>query len=334
MSADSSRGDYPTEILSAVLNDSQLQVALEQEKIFRAGTWDATSILGSSYVLRLGHYVDYPRSAVSRGGDGHRVLVRHELGVGQKVELTPGQTVLASVQERFAMADDCMALTVPRGLMFAETLFVASSYVDPGFSDDFFVPITNVSDRVIRLPYALPLVRVFFFQLSGVAKRPFRPGTSTSIAQELEAVPSPPPLDAIACEAMTDEDLIDAVRSGRSANVATAEVLARLVPKEKAAQFPAPEVDDYPRAVAYLGAVSGSQAAITSLVRRRQLAERTFFAISLVTSIIIPGAYVITRDQSVRQFLWVSVGAIFLGAAGSALFALAVRVWRRIIDGK
>ncbi|MBP1823042.1 hypothetical protein [Mycobacterium sp. OAE908] len=317
---------------AGLLNDEELFEALNAGRIFRRGTWDPSGVQQCSYLLRMGPYVDYPQND-SNGGvaeKGHRVYTRHRLDPDAQVKLTPGDTVLVSILERFEVDPGYMAFTIPRGLLYAESLLVASSYVDPGFGDDFFVPITNVSDRTVLLPAGLPLARIFVFRLARAVKAPYKTGATSSLREELEHVTATETPSAEVLRTLSNDNLLNKVRGGVPSGDAVAEALARAM-APRADQEPAAASRDY-------GSLSKAEllralkqdvpggVGVSELIRRqeRRNTRQTIITSAVLATLISSIVVLASTDLNFLHWLRSTLWTIALGAAGSALVVWAV----------
>ncbi|MGW8816394.1 dCTP deaminase domain-containing protein [Gordonia terrae] len=228
------------------MTDGQLLRSLHAGEIFDRGSWDPKHVQQCSYILRMGHKYDEPVSGTSgespdarrsTGVRGYQHVVTRVVADDQSVELKPGQMIMVHVDERFDMRGDLLALTVPRGALFAESLLVASSYVDPGFgrSEVFRIPITNVSDRIVHLQPGLPLLRMFVYRLSQSVSETYRPEQNSSLDEEVASSRIALPNEAELTK-MADDGLLEAVKDRVSGGVVLAVAIDRLLSRQKAVE--------------------------------------------------------------------------------------------------
>lgn len=207
--------------------DSELMRALRAGHLIERGTWDSDCVRYSSYLLRIGYEVEYPRDGRLESSDRH-VFSGRRLGRGESVEIPPSSTALVKPIERFHLPDSVVAFTIPRGFLFAEELVAASSYIDPGFGGrDFFIPIINTSDRLIRIPVGTPIARVFFVQLSRSVERPYLETATTGLVEEMESLPVRDAPTTEQCRQLDYSILLQSVRDVTPAGSEIAELLER-----------------------------------------------------------------------------------------------------------
>lgn len=241
------RGVLRTEIAKqGFLTDGELLRALHAGEIFDGGSWDPKHVQQCSYILRMGHKYDEPVSGSSEespdsrrstGVRGYQHVVTRVVTNDQSVELKPGQMIMVHVDERFDMKGDLLALTVPRGALYAESLLVASSYVDPGFgrNEVFRIPITNVSDRIVHLQPGLPLLRMFVYRLSQSVSETYRPEQNSSLDEEVASSRIALPNEAELTK-MADDGLLEAVKDRVSGGVVLSVAIHRLLSRQKAVE--------------------------------------------------------------------------------------------------
>ena len=108
---------------------------------------------GPSVVERLGPGPDYP-------GELDYVLL-------------PGQFILAATYEKITVPDDLVGRLEGKSSLGRLGLLVHSTagYVDPGWSGDLTLELTNVSTFPIRLRYKMLICQISFITLSSPAER-------------------------------------------------------------------------------------------------------------------------------------------------------------------
>lgn len=207
--------------------DVDLLRALQDGHLIERGTWDPTYVKHSSYLLRAGYEVEYPHTGSLEPSDRH-VFRGRRLGHGDSVEIPPGSTALVKPIERFRIPDSVVAFTIPRGFLFAEELVAASSYIDPGFGGrDFYIPIINTSDRLVRIPVGTPIARVFFVQLGRAVQSPYIAGATTGLVEEMESLPVREALTVEQSRQLEYLTLLTSIREVTPAGSEIAELLER-----------------------------------------------------------------------------------------------------------
>lgn len=167
--------------------DFEILEAVERGEIFERGTWSASQIHQASYGLRFDDAMVSAAEIESLHGQREYKVV--DMGKGTVLELRPGDSALLYSIEAFRLPADIVAFTLPRGLLVAQSLAPGASYVDPGFSGRFCVPVTNTSNRIVRLSGGLEIARTLFFRLNNAVRNPWSAADATSLKTALEAAP-------------------------------------------------------------------------------------------------------------------------------------------------
>jgi deoxycytidine triphosphate deaminase len=168
------------------LTDSQIEYYLSRGQLVVRNTWVRESVRHASYMIRLGNRVEVARASKANA-DERRDFVVQDLNSGDYLELNPGDTAKLFSLEHLVLPSDILAFTVARGLLFFESLVPENTYADPGFTGQLYVTVTNLSHRIIRLYYADPIARIFFFKLSATVAEPFVAGATKGVKQRLES---------------------------------------------------------------------------------------------------------------------------------------------------
>jgi deoxycytidine triphosphate deaminase len=191
------------------LTDRHISAALDD--LMEKGTADVSQVRHASYMLRLGDKVELCKAqGSSRSETKSFEIVR--VGTNAPLELNPGDTALLFSAENLRIPANVMGFTVARGLLFAESLTPENTYVDPGFSGNLYTTVTNVSGRIVRLSYKMPIARLFFYKLSEPAEQPYRSGTAMKIEQQLETVPTSDIESELDCSKAAPADLKTAIK--------------------------------------------------------------------------------------------------------------------------
>lgn len=157
-----------------LLSGSALRAALDEERIFRRGSWAPSNIKGAGYELRLAKdWVAYPHS---ESDGGHRVLPAK--GPVSQFRLEPGETAVIASAERFCLDFDITCSIGPKFRWAAEGLQVLhGSVAHPGYgrernedtgdwvrSDDvrLYVVVVNIGPEAITLTAGKPMLYVQF----------------------------------------------------------------------------------------------------------------------------------------------------------------------------
>jgi deoxycytidine triphosphate deaminase len=180
--------------------------------LLKKGTWDQGQIRHASYTLRLGSRVEIARAAESGASEVKQFTIVTLTTAANVIDLKPGDTALLYSMENLKIPTSILGFTVARGLLFAESLVPENTYVDPGFSGSLYTTVTNVSNRIIRLEYGMPVARLFFFRLAESVRNGYRTGAALGISQQLASMKTVQIGSAEDCKTASDKDLIDAVR--------------------------------------------------------------------------------------------------------------------------
>jgi deoxycytidine triphosphate deaminase len=168
------------------LTDRSIHAALKAEFLIEPGTWEQSQIRHASYTIRLGDRVEVERN--SGGGREREHIVLTLTKGGTPLELNPGDTAKLYSLENLRLPASILGFTVARGLLFVECLVPENTYVDPGYSGQIYTTVTNLSGRVLKIPYGAPIARLFFYRLSEIVSQPYRSGPAIGIAQHLDSV--------------------------------------------------------------------------------------------------------------------------------------------------
>lgn len=213
---------------SGFLVDRQIRQSLQEGYLLEQGTWQLEQVRHASYTLRVGEEVRIARATDANSSTSRQFSVYHLAEKSKEVDIYPGDTALLYSCERVRLPDCVLAFTVARGLLFVEALSPENTYVDPGFSGSLYTTITNVSNRVIRLEYGMPIARMFFYRLPVAPEAPYRSGASLGIDQQISSVRAVPIGTADECRTATTKELRTAIRQTPLTGLQLAESLLRL----------------------------------------------------------------------------------------------------------
>ncbi|PPJ30650.1 hypothetical protein C5F51_09380 [Nocardia nova] len=214
------RMERPEEDAVGFMDDRDIRRAMERGELFERGTWSHENVHQASYGLRLDSEVMLATvsAEAASGRRDYRVVQVRE---GEGIRLNPGDTALLYSAEHFRLPADTLALTIPRGLLVAQSLLAGASYADPGFSGRFCVPVTNGSARIVTLQPGLEIVRVLFFRLGRDVQRAWSAADATSLRAFVESAPSDAPISEDELRTMSTQQLLEtAQRRSNSAPVA------------------------------------------------------------------------------------------------------------------
>lgn len=213
---------------SGFLSQDMMAAALNGDRIFERGTWSSDCIHPASYGLRIDSEgaVSSARHEATTGKRDYRI-VKASSSAGY-FELAPGDSALLYSVEHFKLAPDILAITLPRGLLVAQSLSPGGSYVDPGFTGRFCIPVTNSSGRIVRVPAGIQATRVLFFQLPRPVPRAWSAADATSLRSELESFPSMITITPNQLRSTTSPQLLMRIRAESPGGPETAELIQRM----------------------------------------------------------------------------------------------------------
>jgi deoxycytidine triphosphate deaminase len=173
--------------VTGFLTDRHIRAALEAGYLIERGSWAPDQIRHASYTIRLGHRVELERNL---GGSADREQRKVTLtNGGPPLELRPGDTALLYSLENLRLPPSVLGFTVARGLLVVESLVPENTYIDPGFSGQIYTTVTNLSGRIIKIPYGTPIARLFFFRLQEDVEYPYQSGPAIGIPQHFDSTP-------------------------------------------------------------------------------------------------------------------------------------------------
>jgi len=210
------------------LAQDDLMKSLANSELFERGTWSKDCVHQASYGLRIDDeaHVSSARDEATSGRRDHRLVKANQHG--GYFELHPGDSALLYSVEHFKLSANIMAITVPRGLLVAQSLSPGASYVDPGFNGKFCIPVTNNSGRVVRVPAGIQATRVMFARLDHDVPIPWSAADATSLRSDLVALPSHITITPAQLRSTPLHVLEQSIRAESPGGGETAEYLARL----------------------------------------------------------------------------------------------------------
>lgn len=208
------------------MTDQHIRLSLNEGFLIDRGSWEDEFVRHASYTLRIGDHVEIA-NAVRANVEEDRHFERHDLSLGQHVELYPGDTAKLYSMEVIRLPESVLAFTVSRGLMFFESLVPENTYVDPGFSGNLYTTVTNLSNRVIRLDYGDPIARLFFYRLTVDVEESYRKGSTKGLKQRLNSRRATHLGTELECHRSTRGEIISDIRRLPVAGNQIAEVLRR-----------------------------------------------------------------------------------------------------------
>jgi deoxycytidine triphosphate deaminase len=211
---------------SGFMADFEILEAINRGEIFERGTWSASQIHQASYGLRFDDAMVSTAEIESLQGQREYKVV--DTGKGAALELSPGDSALLYSIEAFRLPANIVGFTLPRGLLVAQSLAPGASYVDPGFSGRFCVPVTNTSNRIVRLSRGLEIARTLFFRLNSPVRTPWSAADATSLKTALEAAPGKVVRSAEELKQMSASELLLALQATLPAGGEFSEIATRV----------------------------------------------------------------------------------------------------------
>lgn len=116
-------------------------------------------------------------------------------GLGGYV-LHPGQFVLATTAERVQLAPTIAAQLNGKSSIGRAglTVHVTAGFIDPGFQGNITLEMFNAIQRPLLLTPGMRIAQLGFFQLSGVAARPYGHASLSSHYQDQRGIGRPKPV--------------------------------------------------------------------------------------------------------------------------------------------
>jgi len=73
--------------------------------------------------------------------------------------------MMARMPESINLPSNMLALVTAPGQLFAAGLAAGSTYVDPGSQGEIHVSLTNLTQKIVRIPVGCLIARAMFFVL-------------------------------------------------------------------------------------------------------------------------------------------------------------------------
>jgi len=128
----------------------------------------AENIKYSTYELRVGSY-----DILDFDADGEHFTTPG----GEAVRLKPGETARVFAMEELRIPTNVTARVTAVGQIFSSGLAAETTFADPGYDGNFYVTLSNISSKVLTIPYGKPLARVEFYRLGRPVDQPHAGGS-------------------------------------------------------------------------------------------------------------------------------------------------------------
>jgi dCTP deaminase len=168
-----------------VLSDRTIRAEIEAGRI-SVDPYDASLVQPSSIDVRVDRRFRvfrnsrYPFIDVRAPMDELTELV--EVEDGEAFILHPGEFVLGQTLERITLPDDLVARLEGKSSLGRLGLLIHSTagFVDPGFSGNLTLELSNVANLPITIYEAMPIGQISFMRMDGPVDRPYGSETMQS----------------------------------------------------------------------------------------------------------------------------------------------------------
>ena len=170
---------------AVVLSDRTIRAEIEAGRI-SIDPYDASLVQPSSVDVRVDR-----RFRVFRNSRYPYIDVRQameeltepvEVTDGEAFILHPGEFVLGQTLERVTLPDDLVARLEGKSSLGRLGLLIHSTagFVDPGFSGNLTLELSNVANLPITIYEAMPIGQISFMRMDGPVERPYGSDTTGS----------------------------------------------------------------------------------------------------------------------------------------------------------
>jgi dCTP deaminase len=172
-------------LAAVVLSDRTIRAEIEAGRI-SVDPYDASLVQPSSIDVRVDRRFRvfrnsrYPFIDVRAPMDELTELV--EVEDGEAFILHPGEFVLGQTLERITLPDDLVARLEGKSSLGRLGLLIHSTagFVDPGFSGNLTLELSNVANLPITIYEAMPIGQISFMRMDGPVDRPYGSETMQS----------------------------------------------------------------------------------------------------------------------------------------------------------
>ena len=161
-----------------VLSDRTIRAEIESGRIV-IDPYDASLVQPSSVDVRVDrrfrvfHNARYPYIDVRKPMDG--LTEPMEVTGGEPFILHPGEFVLGQTLERVTLPGDLVARLEGKSSLGRLGLLIHSTagFVDPGFSGNLTLELSNVANLPITIYEAMPIGQISFMRMDGPVEHPY-----------------------------------------------------------------------------------------------------------------------------------------------------------------
>jgi deoxycytidine triphosphate deaminase len=153
---------------SSILTDGDIERAIGAGYLLEASAYDKAQVKYSSYELRIGGYRLLDFSAA-----GERYTTPTDR-TPQTVVLKPGETAQVFCVEQLSIPPNVLGRVTTVGQIFSSGLAAETTFADPGYEGELYVTLSNISTKILSLPYGKPLARLEFYKLGSNVMRPHK----------------------------------------------------------------------------------------------------------------------------------------------------------------
>jgi dCTP deaminase len=165
-------------IASVVLSDRTIAQLLEEERI-GIEPYDSSLLQPSSVDVRVDRYfrVFHNRryGFIDVKQPMEDLTEQIDIGDEEPFILHPGEFVLGQTLERLTLPDDLVARLEGKSSLGRMGLLIHSTagFVDPGFSGNLTLELSNVANLPITIYHAMPIGQISFMRMDGPVDQPY-----------------------------------------------------------------------------------------------------------------------------------------------------------------
>lgn len=111
--------------------------------------------------------------AVAHGMSYGLSVAGYDVRIAQDITIGPGEFVLASTVERFAMPTDVLAKVADKSTWARRGIAVQNTIIEPGWRGFLTLEITNHGQSIIDFAEGMPIAQIIFHRLETSAEKPY-----------------------------------------------------------------------------------------------------------------------------------------------------------------
>lgn len=97
----------------------------------------------------------------------------YDVRVAEDVTIGPGEFLLASTLEQFAMPNDVLAKVSDKSTWARRGIAVQNTVIEPGWRGFLTLEITNHGKQIIDIAAGMPIAQIIFHRLEAPAENPY-----------------------------------------------------------------------------------------------------------------------------------------------------------------